>query len=145
MTTGSIADAPDGADRGRSLRFLLVGGLNTAFGVALYPVLLFVLGPLGVHYMAVLLIAQAVALLFAFTTQKLLVFRSRGRLLHELATFSSFYLAIYAVNWVTLPLLVEIVGLKPWIAQLGFTVVTVIGSYFFHSRLTFRNQPARPR
>lgn len=144
-TAEDIFETPRAAVAGRSLRFLLVGGLNTAFGVALYPALLFVLTPLRGHYMVVLLIAQGVSLLFAFTTQRLLVFRSRGRILHELLKFSSFYLGIYAVNWVTLPMLVEIVRLKPWIAQLGFTAVTVFGSYFFHSRLTFRDQPVRAR
>ncbi|HEU0044473.1 GtrA family protein [Sphingomonas sp.] len=125
----------------RPLRFLVVGGINTVVGIATFPALQWAFPPLVRHYMAALLIAQAVSLLFAYTTQKLLVFRTRGGGLAEFAKFCSFYLGIYALNWAALPLLVEVVGLKPWVAQVGFVVATVIGSWFFHSRLTFRSAP----
>ena len=128
---------------GRPLRFMIVGGINTAFGLAVYPALLLALQPLGVGYLGVLPIAQAVSLVFAYSLQKIWVFRTRGDIPREFARFASFYLGIYAVNWAALPLLVEVVGLRPWIAQLGFVVATVIGSWFFHSRLTFR-PPVRP-
>lgn len=116
------------------LRFLIVGGVNTAFGLAIYPALLLT----GIGYMGALALAQAVSLAFAYTTQKLWVFRTRGDVPREFARFASFYLGIYAANWVALPLLVEVAHFKPWIAQLGFAVATVIGSWFWHTRLTFR-------
>ena len=128
-------------DLGRPLRFLVVGGINTLFGLAIYPALQWAFPPLQRRYMVALLIAQGVSLVWAYTLQKLFVFRTRGDILPEFARFCSFYLGIYAVNWAALPLLVEVAGLTPWVAQLGFAVVTVIGSWFFHSRLTFRSTP----
>ena len=128
-----------GRDAGRPLRFLVVGGINTLFGLAFYPALQWTFPPLVRHYMIALLIAQIVSLLFAFLLHKLFVFRTRGNVVAEFVTFCSFYLAIYAINWAALPLLVEVVGLAPWLAQFGFVVATVIGSWFFHSRLTFRD------
>lgn len=122
----------------RPLRFLIVGGINTAFGLAVYPVLLVALRPLGIGYMGALFVAQAVSLAFAYTTQKRWVFRTRGDVLNEFARFSSFYLGIFAANWLALPLLVEVAHLRPWIAQFGFALITVIGSWFWHTRLTFR-------
>lgn len=122
----------------RPLRFLIVGAINTAFGLAIYPALLLALQPLGIGYMGALLIAQAVSLVFAYTLQKIWVFRTRGDMVREFGRFGSFYLGIYAANWLALPLLVEIAHLRPWIAQLGFVLVTVIGSWFWHTRLTFR-------
>lgn len=124
----------------RPLRFLIVGGINTAFGLAIYPALLFALGPFGIGYMGALLVAQAVSLAFAYTTQKLWVFRTRGDVVREFARFGSFYLGIYAANWLALPFLVEVAHLRPWVAQLGFAIVTVIGSWFWHTRLTFRTR-----
>lgn len=122
----------------RPIRFLIAGGANTAFGLAIYPALLWTVLWLRQHYMVALLIAQAVSLCFAFTTYKLGVFRTRGNLLREFGKFCSFYLANYAANWVALPLLVEVAHVPPILAQLGFTLLIVIGSYFWHSRVTFR-------
>lgn len=123
----------------RPLRFALAGALNTALGVAFYPALLWFFAPLRQHYMVALGISQAVCLLFAFGTYKLGVFRSQGSILREFLRFSSFYLIIYAANWLALPVLVEFAKIDPLYAQIGFTVVIVTGSYFWHSRITFKN------
>jgi putative flippase GtrA len=128
---------------GKPLRFLMVGGVNTAFGLAFYPLLLWAVPPLATHYMVALGIAQLVCLCFAFTTYKLAVFRTRGNLLREFGTFASFYLANYAANWAALPLLVELCGVPPIIAQTGFTLVLIVGSWFWHNRVTFRERVAR--
>ena len=123
----------------RPLRFLVAGAANTAFGLALYPLLLWSVPALRTHYMIALGIAQAVSLCFAFATHKFGVFRTRGGpLLREFVIFASFYLFNYAANWAVLPLLVELAHIPPGIAQSGFTVMLVIGSWFWHSRVTFR-------
>ena len=140
MTSAATQGESDG---GRPLRFLFVGGINTAFGMAVYPGLQWTFPPLVRHYLIALLIAQGVSLVFAYTTQKLWVFRTRGNVAAEFARFCTFYLGIYGVNWAVLPLLVEVVGLRPWVAQLGFVAATVVGSWLFHSRLTFRPTESR--
>jgi putative flippase GtrA len=127
---------------GRPLRFLVAGGLNTLFGLAFYPALLWSLPYFQTHYMIGLGIAQAVCLCFAFTTYKLGVFRTRGNIFREFVAFASFYLFNYAANWAALPLLVEVGGISPIVAQLGFTVILVIGSWFWHNRVTFRERGA---
>ena len=127
------------ADRERSLRFLVAGGINTVFGLAFYPLLLWSVPLLRTHYLAALAISQAVCLCFAFMTYKLGVFRTRGNVAREFGTFSSFYLFNYAANWAALPLLVELGRVPPVIAQIGFTIVLVVGSFFWHSRVTFRS------
>lgn len=123
----------------RPLRFMLAGAANTAFGLAIYPLLLWSLPPLHTHYLVALGIAQAISLCFAFATYKIGVFRTRGNVAREFGTFSSFYLFNYAANWAALPLLVELGGIPPIIAQLGFTAVLILGSWFWHSRVTFRS------
>lgn len=128
---------------GKPLRFLMVGGLNTAFGLSIYPALLWSIPWLQVHYMVALLIAQAVATLFAFITYKLLVFQTKGRTGRELIRFLSFYVANYAVNWAALPLLVEVARLPPIVAQVGFTLTLAILSWFWHNRITFASHAPR--
>ena len=122
----------------RPLRFLVAGGINTALGLAFYPLLLWAVPWLRTHYMVALAVAQAVCLCFAFTLHKLAVFRTRGNMLREFAHFASFYLFNYAVKWAALPLLVEGAEVPPAVAQTGFTLALIVGSYFWHSRVTFR-------
>lgn len=125
------------SEQGRPLRFLAAGAANTAFGLAIYPLLLWSTPVLRTHYLGALGIAQAISLCFAFATYKLGVFRTRGNFVREFGAFSSFYLVNYAANWAVLPLLVEVAHLPPVLAQLGFTAMLIVGSYFWHSRVSF--------
>jgi putative flippase GtrA len=128
------------ARTGRPLRYVGAAAVNTAVGLALYPTLLWAFAPLRRYYLLALGISQLSCVLFAFGMYKLTVFRTRGNLVAEFARFSSFYLVNYAVNWIVLPLLVEVGHIKPAIAQVGFSLFVMIGSYFWHSRVTFRRQ-----
>lgn len=122
----------------RPLRYLIAAGLNTIFGLAIYPVLLWASPYLRHHYMVGLLIAQAVSLVFAYANYKFGVFRTRGKYAREVTAFMSFYAANYAANWAALPFLVEVVGLSPIVAQVLFSLIVMVTSYFWHSRVTFR-------
>ncbi|AGH49895.1 hypothetical protein G432_10860 [Sphingomonas sp. MM-1] len=133
---------------GRPLRFLVAGAVNTLLGLAFYPMLLWASPWFRVHYLAALGLAQITCLLFAFATHKFGVFRTRGPgIVRELAAFASFYAISYAANWAMLPLLVELAGIRPAAAQTGFTLAVIAGSYFWHSRITFRpaDNPEQPR
>lgn len=138
----TIADPADprAGEAGRPLRYMFAAGVNTAFGLAIYPALLWTSPYLHRHYMVGLLIAQAVSLAFAYVNYKFGVFRTRGRYAREFTAFVSFYIANYAANWAALPLLVEVVRLSPIVAQLLFSVIVMVGSYFWHSRVTFRER-----
>jgi len=122
----------------RPFRYLVAAGMNTAFGLAIYPALLWTLPWLRVHYMVGLFIAQAVSLCFAYSSYKLGVFQTRGGYARESTAFLSFYGVNYAANWIALPALVEFAHLSPIVAQLLFSVVIMITSYFWHSKVTFR-------
>ncbi len=124
----------------RHVRFLLAGGVNTALGLSLYPLLLWTVPWLHDHYLVALGIAQVVCLVFAFATYKVGVFRTKGFAAREFGAFSTYYMLNYAANWAALPALVEIGGIHPVIAQPLFVMVLVAGSWFWHSRITFRSE-----
>jgi len=124
---------------GRHLRFILAGVPNTILGVGLYPVLLWSFDFFREHYMVALGINQIVCLIFAFGVHKFGVFQTQGNVLVEFPKFASFYLLNYLVNWAVLPLLVQVGKFDPAIVQLAFTLVVLIGSYFWHSRISFRD------
>lgn len=127
---------------GRPLRFLVAGGINTIFGVGIYPILIWTIPLFQHHYLVALATAQVTSLVFAYFVYKIGVFRTRANLIRELSTFTSFYLINYAANWVALPLMVEVAHIRPVVSQLFFNVVLITGSYFWHSRLTFKSPRA---
>jgi putative flippase GtrA len=134
---GRIVLTPDRAEK---LRFLVGGGVNTLFGLAFYPALLWTVPALRERYLLALLIAQVVCLAFAFMVHKYFVFRNDAGAVQQFLAFSSFYAVIYVVNWVTLPAIVEGFHIAPVIVQTGFTLITVAGSYFWHRSVTFRQR-----
>lgn len=124
----------------RPLRFLIAGAANTALGLTFYPFLLWAVPFFRTHYLLALALSQVVCLCFAYMTYKFGVFRTRGNVAREFGFFSGFYLFNYAANWALLPLLVEFGHIHPSIVQTGFNLVVIAGSYFWHSRVTFRPQ-----
>lgn len=124
----------------------MAGGLNTLVGTSAYPLLLWASPWFRVHYLLALLVVQVFCLCFAFLTYKFGVFRTQNNIFHEFWRFSSFYLVHYAANWVALPLLVEVGHVQPVIAQVGFGLFVIVGSYFWHSQISFKSRPsAKPR
>ena len=74
------------------LRFLLVGGLNTLFGYAVFSLFLY----LHFHYSAASFLAIVLGILFNFKTYGRLVFNRRDNAL--IYRFVLFYAVIYLVS-----------------------------------------------
>ena len=122
----------------RPVRYLMAGGLNTLVGLSAYPLLLWISPWFHEHYLVALAIVQVLCLIFAFSTYKFGVFRTRTNIVNEFWKFSSYYLLNYAANWLALPLLVEVGKIPPIYAQFGFALCVIVGSYFWHSNITFK-------
>lgn len=131
------------SQRGTQIRFVIAGGFNTLFGLGMYPLLLWVSDTLHRHYMIALVVAQMLSLCFAFAVYKFTVFRTRHGSVGEFSRFLPFYLVNYAINWAALPLLVRLARLDPIVAQFVFSIILMISSYFWHSRITFRTSKGR--
>lgn len=106
----------------RFIHFLLVGGLNTVFGFAVYALLI----RFGLHYALAVLAATLLGVVFNFFTTGRLVFKSRSNRLF--GRFSIVYTIVYTVN-IGLIRLFHTFGLNdyyagalaiPFIAVLGF-------------------------
>jgi putative flippase GtrA len=125
-------------DSRRPLRFILVGGWNTAFGYASFAAFYWVTTRLHVHYMWAVLPAQIINILNAFVLQRWFVFRAQGPVLASLIRFSAVYWIFFGINLPILPLLVQVAGLHPLVAQAILVVVNAAVSYAVHSKFTFR-------
>ena len=123
----------------------MVGGINTAWGITSYPVFYGLLNPMGVHYLATLVLSYVFSVAVSFTTQKYVVFRTRGNIARELSRFLGLHCAILALNLFVLPLFVTATSGSPVAIQLVLSVFVAIGSYFFHNHVTFHSQSKEGR
>lgn len=117
--------------RTRFLRFLLVGGLNTAFGFAVYAVLI----RLGLHYSAAAALATVLGVLFNFRTYGSLVFG--GARARRLPRFVAVYATLYLVNVVGIGALVH-AGASSLLAGLVLLLPVAALGYLLNARFVFR-------
>jgi putative flippase GtrA len=132
---------------GQFLRYMLIGGWNTAFGFGCFFVMnrwLATLMP-AYSYMAAYLASSVINITVAFLGYKWFVFRTRGNYFREWVRT----LAVYGGSMVFATLaLAPLVGLiryatryqteAPYIAGALITIVTVISSFLGHRNFSFR-------
>ena len=118
-------------------RFLVVGGGNTlsGYGVsALVYYLLHVFTPL----LVIIALCTVVNISVSYLTNKLLVFRTRGRYLAEYLRFYVVSLVPISLNFVLLPLAIYGLKMNPYLAMAILTGITVVITYFGHKHVSFR-------
>ncbi|HZX99770.1 MAG TPA: GtrA family protein [Dermatophilaceae bacterium] len=122
--------------RDQRVAFLIVGGINTVVGFLCFAGFLVVLGKQ--RYLVALVCAHVVAVLIAFVLYRFAVFRVRGHVLADLWRFETVYLSALAVNFVVLPVLVELAHLPVLLAQALIVLVTSVMSWVGHKHFSFR-------
>jgi len=126
----------------QEVRFVLAGGWNTAFGYGIY-VTLYYLFHARVHYLAIAVVANILAITMAYATHKLFVFRTRGNVLREYLRFYGVYGLTALLGLAALPISIEILKIDPYVAPLVLLVLTVAVSYVGHKHFSFR--PRAPK
>ena len=123
------------------VRFLMVGGFNTVFGYALFVLFELTFGK-HVGYLVSLYLSYAIAIVVAFFLHRHFTYRvaGTGNIFLDFARFTSVYIVSLAINSVALPLLVEIGGLAPILAQVFVVGITTVVSYFGHKLFSFRRR-----
>ena len=125
------------------VRFVLVGGFNSAFSYGLFAALQLTLGR-WIHYLVLVVASTIVSIVEAYVAQRWLVWRVSGRWWRELVRFSSVYGVALAVNLVLLPLLVEVVGLPVLVGQAIVMVANACGTFVIHRAFTFKRREPDP-
>lgn len=118
-------------------RFLVVGAYNTAFGLLLFPILYLLLSP-KLHYLVILVIAHAIAITNAFIAHRRLVFRTEGPILAQFLRYNVGALGALGFSAGGLILLVSRLGASPLVAQPFLMAVSIVLTYLWHARVTFR-------
>jgi putative flippase GtrA len=122
--------------RSQHVAYLVVGAVNTAIGLAFFALAHWWFGGV-IGYMGSLVVAYALAILVAFTLHRRFVFRVSGHWTRDLLRFTGVQASSLGINAVLLPLLVEVAGLGPVLAQTIATGLTVVVSFFAHKYFSF--------
>lgn len=113
------------------IRFVLVGIVNTAFGVGLYCLFVY----LGVSYHLSVLFSTILGVLFNFKTIGLFVFKNKDNKL--LLRFMASYVIVYIVNIVVIHLFLCITTLGEYLAGIMATPIVAILSFFLQKKFVF--------
>lgn len=140
---------------GEKVRFLVVGGLNTALGYGLFLILLWLLATpikalevsriypvhwLGEQYYLVIgWIGWFISVPISTATMKYFAFKNSGSFLKQWFRAYFIYLPSQGIGTLVLWFMVRVVGLIPAIGSLATIFVTTIFSYVGHKYFTFKS------
>lgn len=125
------------------VRFLAVGGFNTAFGFTMFVVFQSTVGHV-VGYIVSLYLAHIVASCVAFVLYRRVVFDVRGAVLLDFVRFQGVYVVPLLANTMALPLLVSLGGWNVYAAQGIMVVFLTVISYLGHKFFSFRRVTTMP-
>ena len=117
------------------LKFVFVGGLNTAIGYGVFATLVL----LGVHYVVSSVIGHIVGVINSYFWNKYFTFRVPGKNYREIMRFIGVYTVHYIIGLSGLVLLVEVAKLHPLVGQAVILVITTLVSFFGHKYFTFKH------
>lgn len=124
-----------------NVRFLFVGAANTGSG--------YIISSLGYYVMhaamrleLIILICTVVNVTISYTTNKLLVFRTRGNILAEYFRFYLVSAVPIAISFVLLPVAINRLKMNPYVAIAVVTGIGVVASFLGHKFFSFRQSDA---
>ena len=123
---------------GTQVRYIVVGGWNTVFGLAVFAALWWLLESV-IGYGVILLVCQVIATVQAHWAQRRFVWRSEAQFWPELMRFSMVYVAAYFANLGLLALCVEVIGWPVLQSQVAVTILMVVVTYSINKAWTFRS------
>lgn len=130
---------------GEKIRFIIVGGANTAIDF----LILFLLTNVGVNKIVANYISTTVALIFSFFANKSFTFKNKTA--NAKKQFVLFLVVTLAGLWILQPIIISICTnfLAPYItnsninlfvAKLIATIASLIWNYLLYSRLVFKKE-----
>lgn len=122
---------------GEKLRYLLIGGFNTATSTLLY-IICYSLLQGYLHYLVLAVIVHLVSVFQSFILLKYLVFQTLGSFWREYLKTNITYLLTLCISLVLLYTQVDVLQFDPRIAAIINAVLMAIISYFLHKFFSFR-------
>ena len=117
----------------QKIRFLLVGGTNTAIDFGL----LFILNTLGLPRVLSNTISTGVAFIFSFFANRNFTFSANSGNIKKQMTL--FIIVTLFGLWVIQPIIISLIS-NLLVGKIIATAVTLVWNYLFYSRLVFRKE-----
>jgi putative flippase GtrA len=126
----------------QSLRYLIVGGVNTAIGYGIFAACYLTLQERG-PYPLILALAHLLSVTFSFLTHSQWVFNQSTpapwtQRLMAWVRFQMAYMGLFAQGLVVNTAMLRWVHPSPWLAQLVAMAAGVVAGYFLHRGYVFR-------
>ncbi len=131
------------ASANQQLRFLIIGGWNTAFGYGCFALAYRLLSP-SVHYLVIQAVCVVVNITNSYLCYKFFVFFTRGNYLREYLRFYAVYAVPIGLGFVMLPLAIEVLKMNAYLAMALITILLTIISYLGHKHYSFRLAAGAP-
>lgn len=124
-----------------AFKYLVVGGLTTLVNVLSYALLYSVL---KIDVTISNIISVALAILFAYIANKIIVFKSKTNhikdTIYEMAKFCGARLSTMIIEVGGVFLLYNILNIHPMISKIATQVIVVIVNYFISKFFVFKNE-----
>jgi len=131
----SVLDTVKALTNDQRVRFLIVGGINTAVGYGTFAAVIFI----GGHYFLANFIATTVGVTVSYFLNKYFTFRQYKKSFTEVLRFISVYLFSFILGNVVLYVLVDIISISPYLAGALNLIFTTLISWFGHKYFSFRS------
>lgn len=118
------------------IRFLLVGGINTAVGYGTFAALVFC----GLHYLAAHVAATAAGVSCSYILNKYFTFRQYKKSFAEACRFVLVYAVSFFAGVIVLYSMVSKMSLNPYAAGMINLLFTTMISWFGHKYFSFRSK-----
>ena len=113
------------------IRFLLVGALNTAFGLGLYCFFVYI----GLSYKIAVLLSTVLGVLFNFKTIGSLVFKNKNN--HLILRFIVSYIIVYTINIGIIKVFLYISWINEYWAGILATPIMGLISFVLQKKFVF--------
>ena len=120
----------------KEIRFLFVGGINTAVGYGTFALCIF----LGLHYVFAQLISTIIGVTNSYFWNKYFTFRKKDKSVSEVVRFITVYAVSYAANLGLLFLLIDRLKMSEYLAGILGLIVTTLISYIGHNKFSFKGE-----
>lgn len=127
--------------------YLIFGGLTTVIDWGVSFLLYYAIGKNGVLVHAANVAAWAVAVLFAFVTNRIWVFESKKRgflpVMGELVTFAGARVTTLLLQEGIFFIFLDLMHINAYAVKLIAAVLVIVANYFISKFLVFRNQKSK--
>ena len=120
----------------KEIRFLFVGGINTAVGYGVYALCIFC----GLHYAFAPLMSAIIGVANSYLWNKYFTFRKKDKSTSEMARFIMVYAVSYVVNLGLLYVLIDRLKISEYLAGIFALVAITLISYFGHNNFSFKGK-----